>query len=531
MAAVFLFIGMLLFNQGDSLAEGTGWERLSNGIYEQSISSVVVTQRKKVFLSTDKSLYIKSDDLDAWQRLVFLPKAATKINDIAVRETGDDILEIYIATTEGLYRFDYGTGTISHIFKAWATNKKDVQCIKINPSPSNEIYIGTKSGLFVSRDSGKRWKAVSCFKDKKINDILIFDKNIFVATQDGIYKGQVTQDNWIKVLSTMDSEEEARGEEEGSDEVEPVENIITCLAVDIDAKILYAGTNKGVFTFDADGKGKKRLPNAERASRHIEDVLILQDIIVIATKGGVFLYNKKQASQDFNLNSPMSYPAKKLAYDENKKCIYAATTNGLYRYVFEDKKKETPDKNNADIDFLKKQLQTDPNIRQIQKAAIDYAEVSPEKIKWMRGAAKNKAWLPTLGVSFDYDRDNNIDIDRGGTNDTDVFIAGPEDMGWGWGVSMNWDLGDIIWNDDQTSIDVRSRLTAQLRDDVLTEVTTLYFERRRLQQDIVNNAYSKSITEAKILQLQELSAKIDALTDGYLSKCGGTYEEMSKMQQ
>ncbi|MBI5663864.1 MAG: hypothetical protein HZC49_02055 [Nitrospirae bacterium] len=87
-----------------------------------------------------------------------------------------------------------------------------------------------------------------------------------------------------------------------------------------------------------------------------------------------------------------------------------------------------------------------------------------------------------------------------------------------WAISLTWKLGELIWNDDQTSIDNRSKLMVQLRDDVLNEVTRLYFERRRLQINSVMSppADNRDIIE-KDLRLQELTANIDALTGSYLS--------------
>jgi hypothetical protein len=59
----------------------------------------------------------------------------------------------------------------------------------------------------------------------------------------------------------------------------------------------------------------------------------------------------------------------------------------------------------------------------------------------------------------------------------------------------------------------------QLRDDILDEVTKLYFERRRTQIELLTQPpkNEKSKIE-KELRLQELTASIDALTGGYLSK-------------
>ncbi|MFH0731359.1 MAG: hypothetical protein V2A72_00355 [Candidatus Omnitrophota bacterium] len=170
------------------------------------------------------------------------------------------------------------------------------------------------------------------------------------------------------------------------------------------------------------------------------------------------------------------------------------------------------------INAIKEKLNKEPGIRQVQLAAIEYAEVSPDKIVQMREQAKSKAWLPKLGLDFGYDTNNNIDIDRGGTNDRDVFINGPDDEDWDWGASLNWDLGELVWNPDQTTIDLRSKYMVCLRKDILEEVTKLYFERQRLIYEIIDGMYKGTSLNTASLRLDELTARIDALTGGFLSK-------------
>ncbi len=62
-------------------------------------------------------------------------------------------------------------------------------------------------------------------------------------------------------------------------------------------------------------------------------------------------------------------------------------------------------------------------------------------------------------------------------------------------------------------------LVVELRDDILNEVTRLYFERRRLQAEILLSApLDKKEGTEKTLRLAELTASIDALTGGYFSR-------------
>jgi hypothetical protein len=75
-----------------------------------------------------------------------------------------------------------------------------------------------------------------------------------------------------------------------------------------------------------------------------------------------------------------------------------------------------------------------------------------------------------------------------------------------------------VWNRDQVSIDSRANSRAQLRDQLLSDVTRLYFERRRLLLELYFNrpASSKSTFEL-LLRIDELTAQIDALTSGFLT--------------
>ncbi|MFC1808445.1 hypothetical protein ACFL0T_08810, partial [Candidatus Omnitrophota bacterium] len=101
----------------------------------------------------------------------------------------------------------------------------------------------------------------------------------------------------------------------------------------------------------------------------------------------------------------------------------------------------------------------------------------------------------------------------------DIYITGPDESKTNYDLNLTWDLGELIWNDDQTSIDVRSRLMVQLRNDILDDITKLYFERRRLQLELAKTEradYEKIVM--KELRLNELTANIDALTGGYLSR-------------
>ena len=169
------------------------------------------------------------------------------------------------------------------------------------------------------------------------------------------------------------------------------------------------------------------------------------------------------------------------------------------------------------------------SIIEVQRMAIEYAEVSPEKIKGWRERAKWKALMPKISMGFSESDDDNVEIYKSAT--TSYVVAGPREVNKDWDMSVTWDLSDIIWSGDQTTIDVRSKLMVQLRDDILEEVTRLYFERRRLLEEIriAEVSSGKSIPGKKI-RTEELAAYIDAFTGGGFSAAMLKHEEENQLK-
>lgn len=171
----------------------------------------------------------------------------------------------------------------------------------------------------------------------------------------------------------------------------------------------------------------------------------------------------------------------------------------------------------TEIISLQKTEPQEPTILELQKAAIRYAEVNPDKITNWRRQAALKALMPEISVGYDTDiyRTISTATANGKTN----FFVGPDDEARGWDVSASWDLGDLVYNSAQTSIDSRSKLMVQLRNDILTDLNTAYFERKKLlgQLERIQDKESLSYAERE-LRIEELTAAIDGLTGGYLSR-------------
>jgi len=103
-----------------------------------------------------------------------------------------------------------------------------------------------------------------------------------------------------------------------------------------------------------------------------------------------------------------------------------------------------------------------------------------------------------------------------GAGDNPMRYAGGM-LGGTWLASLTSDLGDGVFNPDEIDVSRELRSVIALRDDVLDEVTQLYFERRRTLAQLAQPA---SEAEAAALRLRsaELAAGIDAWTGGWFSR-------------
>ena len=133
-----------------------------------------------------------------------------------------------------------------------------------------------------------------------------------------------------------------------------------------------------------------------------------------------------------------------------------------------------------------------------------------------------KALVPELSLVKDLSVASNVDIDRGGTNTADFYIFGPDTRSTRRDLSLDWNLRDLIWSSDQTAIDSRAKQMVELRDGIVTEVTRLYFERRRLVIELYAGGGSTELEPQAYLDLlvrvDEYTAYLDGMTGGYFSE-------------
>jgi photosystem II stability/assembly factor-like uncharacterized protein len=488
------------------------WEKSDYGISDVKIKSVCIIQEKPniIFAGSDNGIYRSDDFGKSWVMSLLLTGEKRGVNFISYSPDKPSI--IYAATSDGLYISQDSGKAWSRQFRGRDQAQRDISRVAVSRT-GGTVFIGTQRGLFKSIDYGRHWSSEDYFTNKAIRSIAMGDGFYYACTDDGVYFQRQPGSNWDKVYNLISySEETEQGEEEDND-FEPEKSFIALNTIAVSQDNVYIATDNGILLSSIGGGNWAGMTSEGLKSKKIDCIVADERHVFVSSQKGIFQFDQEKgiwldcSSGITTLNINM------IDLSFRNGFAFTATEKGLFRAYANSDANGTGRKYQANL-FL-----GEPDISDIHRAAIEYSEVSPDKIKWMRQAAKNQALIPKFSFTVSGNTGRNINLDRGGTNDPDFFIEGPKDKKWDWGIGLNWDLSELVWSYHQTSIDVRSRLMVQLRNDILDEVTKLYFERLRLKHEIEQMpAKEKNQINLKQLRLAELTANIDALTGGYLSR-------------
>lgn len=507
---VLIVLCLLLMPVSPAMSQ---WIGLSKSIQELDIHSITVDPKNSssIISASEKQIFKSRDGGASWKQVMSVRGGSNRIHSVYFDELNAGL--VYAATEKGVYRSDNSGEKWQVFFKGIGDAKARTRAVL---NYNEKIVIGTDAGVYAADLTGKGAQK-SDIPSVPIRHFVKADDVLYALSDQGIYKSSDGL-KWHLLLQDVRAEQGSASLEQFQ-----IEEMISMpkgnLAYAPLAKTLFFGSKEGLLQFSKDGVNWDSVKG--QPFRKIHAMTGGAATFFAATDTGIYRWLAKEERFEELYIGLESKEVNTLLYNPANDSLLAGTKSGLFKYSHPEFGLNIPlpvQTKPASSEWLK-QFENEPTIAQVQKAAIRYAEVQPEKIESWRRAASRKAYLPSVSFSRGFDEDENIDIDRGGTADPDKFIYGPPETSTDWSVSLNWDLGELIWNDDQTSIDTRSRLLVELRDDILSKVTHLYYERRRLQIDMALSANKEFPHDIEnIIKLQELTAGIDALTGGYFSK-------------
>ncbi len=485
------------------------WQKKSDGLVMQDAFAAKITSSNFssniLLLGIDNSLYLSNDNADNWKQIKQFKYDEVIVDITSAQEQGIS----FIATSKSIYSIHEKTATIVNIFKIKG-QENNIFSLFAAPPDSQKIFVGASNGIYYSDNSGKTWINFSNTQNFYVYKILLNNKGIFFVTNKGI----MFSDNLLKSFNNIYSWNVSKQEysddikEEEDDEGEINRRIIAF--IEKKGK-LYLITNKE-FLFALDSKNFRNfnltgLPDLD----YVNDVEYW-NALAACTKKGFYLYNKQDARWQMALNGidSLNIFAANFSKDND---LFIVSDKGVYLKNYIDEKVLDFD----DLSNIKQSFAFEPGINEVQEKTTQYAEVSKDKIDKWRRRVNSKAFLPKISAGYRESSDDTYEIYT--ASSSSYYLNGPEDYSRSWDFGASWDLGEFIWNDDQLAIDNRSKLMVQLREDMLDEVTRIYFERRREQINLLLDSrcdLNKKLE--KMLRIDELTARIDAYTGGWFSK-------------
>ncbi|MFH1790801.1 MAG: hypothetical protein ABH885_02315 [Candidatus Omnitrophota bacterium] len=416
---------------------------------------------------------------------------------------------IYIGTEKRVWKSGDAGMTWSCIFKCAqdAGPVYDIYC-----RSSLHVYIATGKGLYATRDGGMIW--VRLFKSRYSEDrpplsVAVSGVNaVYVLSQDGLHRSDDDGLTWLKIFANDTEESHDTDMQEG--EWDFSGSFFRRVRIDFAGNV-YLVTENGIYKSSDMGVSWRIVTGSWLRGYGLNGCLVPEkegdDVYVAADKG--VLIGGDSGSWTIAYSGLESPAVRGLAhagimgYD-----LWCVTGSALYG-MGAPKNMQTAGPVSCPDNV--------PGIRQVQEAAIAYAEVGPEKIQKWRKAAKFKAILPRVSFGVDHSGSDTYEIY---TSSAQAYsIVGPRDNTDSWDITLTWELGDLIYNESQTSIDVRSKLMVQLREDILASLTRIYYERRSIARELaVISDKSYNETAELHLRLEELTSYIDGYTGGWFSE-------------
>ena len=496
--------------QGAPSPEERVWRKANDGIREAEVNQIAVTNETTpvVFAGTGQAVYRSGRGVTNYLSSLYLEKTDEGVNELYV-DPGD--LAVYAASDTGVFvSRDLGSQWRKIYFAKKSLKERCYSVVTYGPW----IVIGTSRGIFYSDKRKIQWSAVGGYLQNKEVQFLQGDGNFIYA---GLRHEVFRLDEGLKDAQRVF----CAGLREGADD-EPAEGTDEFRAIRVllvppqKNSRLYVVATKGVFLSDDCGESFAPVNHDGLDLDEVRAAALAEGTLFLAGNRGVFCFHDGawkavyQGAETSHFNDLVS---------DGARTLYAATDKGIFTLAPDPGPRHSagPPGTSANVD-----LSWEPTIQEVHRMAMDYAQVDPAKIKdWQRRVEK-KAWLPSLSMGLGSDKNKTLSDSIYGTySGGGQSYVGPRDKtfydNFGWDVSLSWDLGDLIWNADQTSIDSRAKLLTELRQDILNEVTRLYFERRRLQGEITQDAGLGDENEKK-MRLEELTALIDALTGGAFSR-------------
>lgn len=483
---------------------------------------------------------------------------------------------IYLGTFDGLLISENAGKDWKKIQVGTGKKEQVIHFVGISRQDPQKIYVGTGDGLFISKEGGRKWKKDRTLLARETVSFVLEDpadpEKLCAATLgSGVFASTDGGKRWEKTVV---------GIGEAANQVRAL-----VLSGEGENRKLYAATAGGLVATPSEKIKWEPVGRVSGMGENLSWVWALAPSGKILVAGERGLFGSEDAGLHYiQWSVGIRFANARQVAEGKDGSIFFLTPSGLFRSTIENSSPADP--TSLGENPLWSRFRDEPSVQEVQRRAMRFAETHPEKIRAWRRGAKWRALLPRFQLGFGEDRNRRKFSDSDATvtqkfssesnserevvfdeeaitaanfngrrqipiqTDTTTSennITGEttesinfdeevqRDRNTEFEIGAVWDLGNFLYNPEEVDISKEARELAELRDNILKEVTQFYFRRRHLQLELLTDQMAAAATPAatapperphldaadllrKQLELEELTAQLDALTGGWFSE-------------
>jgi hypothetical protein len=477
-------------NAGDVyFATNVGLIRNQQRIFTKTGVNDLSFTKDKIYLSTDLGLYTSDISSLRWE---LVTKANLRILQCKPSLKSKNLF--YLLTINGFYTFNSKKNLVIKVNQGLVFNsdselKGRLEVLKHKQLKEELIYLALNNAVYKLDAAKKNWRRLT---DKglvfnqdsqmQVVDIFYKDDYLFLVASTGLFYAKLGLGNEVTEWHKLNSAE-----------FNLDENFLEGFTASS-----FSKQDKSLSLFIGNFRGdlyQLRLGdselNAENGDGQQSSVTLIEPIALSsALNKDHDINNEEKTTQD--IISPSEKPD---ALDSKEK--------------------------------LKLIFSLEPTIQETQAKALQFSGI-PSGMQF--GAYKRQARLrnvlPQIDTSFDNSDYALSSLETSGSDEYDSADSSINssldknrkaamDNEFNTGFRFTWHLDRLIYDPEIIDIVNSARVSANIRENLLTELTQIYFQRKNLLSELMSNPFSRTMTQK--FKLQELTADIDARTGGWYS--------------
>ena len=411
---------------------------------------------------------------------------------------------VLVATDAGVFRSTDNGKTFKHIYRGRAPGEGDVRVIRVDPKNSNRIWLGTRVGLWASRNGGQTWRRdggnMRAFEVREIRFDPSLPSRMFVATNRSVFMSINRGKSFLRLWTFMSGTRRITG----------------LTMMNTTPPKLVVATGNGLYLSSGNFQSFQRLAAGgigSRQIRYITSINAAPKWLYVINDQGVFV-SKNEGRRFRQLREGMLSPTIRwiTVRRDDPRELWAATDFGLLRWSKTLAGKITAGQWRS----WKRRIGLEPSPWEMARAAQEYMLI-PSKLAELQSRNSVRAWMPTVVLRAILTLRKSQDELSLVQGQRPISIL--EGRTFYFELSLNWPLDRLVLDNQQLNVVAQTRILRRSRQRLMNRVIRLHNARRRLMlRQFVTPPRKLRRYLKKYLKIQELTAYLNALTGNYLRR-------------